>query len=1052
MGIDTTGVLVVSSVDATTGQDSIAVRVKVGSTPGSDHGVVRIEFANSLGSVLVELYQTLDPDVQTNPPTNAIYSWALLGVGSTSYVSDPIKHGSYQWGQEFSIDFTVTPYIRYPARKCASIYQHDRYGLDGLGNTYDWGYYFLSSDTDKTVDVSPYFTNAHVRWTHLPFDGDVTVGVTVNGEEHTLTAAHTAMTDITRPTFEVRDMLGGGPGAVFEPKSNEFDETGNGNWTKTVESLRVMDSLLSFDDYTNEQTDGPKIYRTVASGNTITMWSNADSAHIGGDYAPDDNIELQAKFVGADGSELPDSLTVSAYSAPGQPPSAGDDWESMPILEDLTFSAPGTYTRALRHYDIEVNWMAADDEAIQPDDGDLTCGIAAVVTPGSLDDADLDMSAWRYPLPLPLTDAAWYWLYWYKSRAAYLIDACTSTTGWTAGGGGSVSVDAGKLKLAGSANKTLAKTFAMSDPYAAGDASFATCRYLTATFTGGGDATLDIGTKQWDFTATGTVTFDLCNPSNASGADECESRFGSTESAWGWGVEPGDSEVVFTFTTASDVTVDTLLLDATRGGATRNIQLDHTWQHEALHEVDGYGTKRRGVLVLVDGKAVLDEPIGEVEDVSGGARDLPDAYTFNAVVGGIEARLGLDGNDAGPLTFARGTAASPPAASADETDYGFTYGFRHFQNEREAHHIKPLVSSYPDDEEIVLPAHFWADRIQFGPGACSPITTHKVFGGNISGLVCDHSPAAPAANVSVTCKQESTTTGTARTNEVGFYNGPLHHRANTQRAELTADASVYGEDETMFHGRRMRVCLEGEDSAADAPDCWIDPLNGRMYIAYQAADDIAVMRSWSYGKTTSEPRMVGEPPAHSKAGVDYAVADVVAFGGGYYRCKVAYTSAVTDDAPDADSTHWAAVTFAPKLAPCVCGQYDELRSVDIYWSDGTDTLRAHSSDGFASARIYYVALTGVDYVRALAHPERPGFVMLCGYDSANSKVVAARSFDGGLTVGTPVDVCTTAADTAMGLALAPNELNTWVITLKKTDGTVVSYWSHDSGLTWAAAA
>lgn len=935
-------------------------------------------------------------------------SGAATGGWGTPKPANPTLRVPYVYA---SVAITPTIEFRYPVRKRADIYSHSRYGLDGLGNTFDWGHYFLS--LERTIDVSPYFRDVQINQCYWPWDGDATAKVTCLGttKQATVTAGFNTAGQFLEPANVGATVL-----LDYQPWDGYY-HNGAGNLSAIIDLLH-LGQAPGFETYSDSQDidlGWANHYQSTvaASGGRITVTGNTELLRVQGYYAAADVVSLTADFQAADGKALPDGLTVAAYSPPGQPPSVGDDWYSMPYLTDISFTGPGSYTDTCCHYDLACWGDEGTTFDVEAADGDRTAAIACAISPGDLLAAELEPAAWRYPLPIPVTEARWIPLGYYPIPEIIVFDDGTHAAEWTAGGGGTLSQTGAGMKLTGASGKTMSRVLG------ADDVSVRSCRWLvlkiTAPATGTG--TFEACGHTWDFDladadASGQIFLDTCAPGDASGNDTTETRYDTT--GWGWGLFL-PTTFVLTFNTADDVVVRSLGLDGSRGSGNQ-----YHLMSEVVGRIPGYGDERRGIWFAQDGHVILDESIGTVSeavdnDPDPPTRDLPLPYTIQGVYDEIteEISASTDVYARGPWLVFDNDMNAPAVArmavhtqylgrnedgTADDESQDFYYGVQWWNNGREAFNFAPVVEHTAGATYLEQRAHAWADRIEFAPGTASAITTRKIFGGRLTGLVCDASTqrGVPEAGVTVT---STGNTYSLTTDADGFFISPHLYQTGDHSAELTADALVTDSVTTMHHGRRARICLPGVAVVSSGLDLLIDELTGIGAVAYVTDEgQLLVQRTFSMGRQWEAPRVISATsPSH----------------------------------------------------PClIVNSVGMKREWGLAWVESGTVYLGWTTDGYLSLTGEATTLTDVSHVRAVVHPVS-GVMLVAGYDTVEGEIVCARSFDLGATLSAAVTVAS-CDEQAFGLTPAPDALNRWVISYKGASS-VETCWSTDNGLSWQAA-
>jgi hypothetical protein len=197
------------------------------------------------------------------------------------------------------------------------------------------------------------------------------------------------------------------------------------------------------------------------------------------------------------------------------------------------------------------------------------------------------------------------------------------------------------------------------------------------------------------------------------------------------------------------------------------------------------------------------------------------------------------------------------------------------------------------------------------------------------------------------------------------------------------------------------LTLVGQFPFVTAKECdlHIEPLTGIGHVAYiDASDNLKVVRTFDHGITFSGAQTVASGVASS---------------------------------------------------PCVFHRGDPRWLWGLIWNEGTAVKRAWSSDGFANFEAATI-MTGITHARTKIHP-LTGIMMIVGWRDADDSIVAARSFDHGVTISTPV-VVVAAPEQSFGLDVAPTQKLTWCITCVDADAVMKTYWSTDAGLHWSEAA
>ena len=944
-----------------------------------------------------------EPRLELRPTEN---DWIILKSRSpVRTATHPDKFGNpwrYWWAiQPITVKFELS----YPMRKMATIHSHDRYGLDDEANVYNWGSYFLSNNLERTIDTSPYYRDCRTDWIYWPWDGPAMAKVTVNGQSRSvsLDAGFDAQHVFNQPKIIANRV------AVSMQTAQGFDTA------EAITGLRHFGQSPQFENETGILLDGANPQRKIAdvsiSGDQIRVttipyqsgyvWPGDTSIALA--FTVADHVSIQADTLNAVGQALQTPLTVTSYEAPGQPPSGTDGWYSMPTLAGISFAAPGGYSEIVRQYYCEMIGPA-NTLTFEPTAGQRTTAIGLAYSLASLATAELEVSAWRFPLCIPMTEARWTWLVYNIIDENIVIDPCTSTADWSTSGGASISISSGLL-VQGPSGKAIAKTYDMPN------ASFDACRYMRLTFDTGAarPCTVNVNGKRWDVEANGAVVIDLCMPHNMTGNDTQETRL-TGDTGWSFGVK-SPATVALTFDFAGDVKLLSVGLD---GETCKDEQL--VYQQEVIGDLPGYGEERRGLWMQVDGKLVFDEVIGKVEAqvIDPGppeivTRNLPTPYPIQAVVDALYVRIGAF-TAVGPITvfdndrsesvmkrpnqhsqYLTWDADGQPIPTATNDYYT---GAQYWHNGREAFNLLPMQRRQNGADAYSLEAWAWADRIEFGPGTCRALTHRKMFGGTIQGLLSgdDFKPIIGGA-VEIS---KDAMSYIVQADQTGFYSSRHLDKPGDWRSELASNALIYEEYDPIHHGRRARASFAGKAMASEAgSDLLVHPLTGEVFLASATAEGLLLVRSsMDGGRSWSAPNSV-------------------------------------DGASGASQ-------------PCLFSVPDFLGSIGLAWVEPGNIRLAFSSDGFDSRSSIKDIVSGGSHVRAKVN-QLTGVTIVAWWSNGN--IVAAPSYDGGRTLEPPVSVAT-APEAPFGLDTVPDNLGSWAIVYLDSGGTPVTNYSSDDGATW----
>jgi len=477
--------------------------------------------------------------------------------------------------------------------------------------------------------------------------------------------------------------------------------------------------------------------------------------------------------------------------------------------------------------------------------------------------------------------------------------------------------------------------------------------------------------------------------------------------------------------TPTDFLVDVVAVKGRSGSDTTQIDVANTGWAGGLHAVtalalDNLRNGKTYHFGLVKGKRIAESAGGFTQvEVSNdafigaerGASDVTDSYTTGKclalIVDGIYAVYGdQDTMDVGWLSPDVTTQKGLVSMGFNEAPSGWKQA-----GEVNSYHLRPgIYSSY---QTVIVPAYMRAAQVWLPCclNASPTLTTRKLLRGMIRVLLVNED-ATLARGCLVTIEQRYTPGGavvwstTRQTDPLGcLILGPYqqgiddHQNYYTVKAQQADDSWVSAQVEVR-NRNVTQVTLVGdfERESITETDLLIDELTGVGVLAYIDSEWLKVERTFDHGAT-------------------FGAAETVS----------------------TDAEH-----------PCVCLDHAGERHLwGLLWTEGGHTLIARSTDGFANYEDDTL-LSGVTHTRAVVHP-LSGVMLIAGYDSATGKIVAARSFDFGATVSTPVDVVA-ASEQAIGLTYAPTDRNTWCLSYVDGSGDHYVMWSTDNGLTWSAAA
>lgn len=321
-------------------------------------------------------------------------------------------------------------------------------------------------------------------------------------------------------------------------------------------------------------------------------------------------------------------------------------------------------------------------------------------------------------------------------------------------------------------------------------------------------------------------------------------------------------------------------------------------------------------------------------------------------------------------------------------------------------HVGQVWCDVNDYNNVTAHARLMTDELimPISGGPCNWLTIRKRFRGRTIIRVVDATRHYVKRKIRVYGGEDAHEVDeTLMTNEVGVALSPAITQLDECHVEvLDSDPAITGSVtvRNRYLGLiTLKAALAEEPVVGEDTDIYIDQLTGEGMLAYTTADgNLCCQRTYDAGAT--------------------------------------YTDSVT-----------LTNTVSPQR-PCVILRPDWMWAWGIMWSEGTDARLAWSVDGFKSFDVGTI-MTGVSNVRAAVHP-MTSVMLVAGWSEDSGGIVAARSYDYGETLSTPVLVAE-APEQAFGLTFAPTGLQTWCITCRNEQGDVRTYWSNDDGITWMLA-
>lgn len=420
----------------------------------------------------------------------------------------------------------------------------------------------------------------------------------------------------------------------------------------------------------------------------------------------------------------------------------------------LTLEGAGTWTGKGKSYRAQVNgFVNAPFEAFEVMDEKLdTIGNPAfgfVYDSADMESGGVSGDAWRCPLRIPATAATWD-----AAKLDLRLNAPKpAQPEWAPGPDTTISNHYVSGLSTVSASATLPAAWMIQD--------YRWLMLRMAQSTSGQNVTLSIGGKSWTQPlppSQADVTFDLCNPANATGYDAMSTvhEAKTPPTGWGWGV---DGEVVLTVTSDAPFWLWSIDLDATEAsglllvGETLPRWIDAfkigdiTLNPGKAYEETITTYAARGLIYLHDGRIVLDEELGLTAS----------GFTMSAVGPEYRAWMVLNISDvvrAANIRQENSAAASvvlledlKPARffvrSGWDGNFEWVDHADFFNGQAEAYHLRPNRTTPTND--VTVKADYCVDRVVPGVGASWIFTSYKWLGGGLHGLTVVDDVAKSAA-------------------------------------------------------------------------------------------------------------------------------------------------------------------------------------------------------------------------------------------------------------------------------------------------------------------
>ena len=772
-------------------------------------------------------------------------------------------------GPDRPTDITVKMTAEYEMRLCADCKEYTRF--DYLGN--HWGPRPRADHAEDDIDLRPYLS-ADVGWyAWLPTAG-AKVTLTVDSSSVNGQASFVWQPPPQAPCGFVE-------GAVADMKyinAAEYNE--EGCW---IEGLHFGVAP----DFTPESIDsGPPppaepYARTIVTAERVELRPkragvNILDAEVYMTYVPPLDLSLTTLAQNAAGlSFSTGAFALTPLDGPEQSSGNTDTLVAteFPVGTPIDLHAPGSLTGHAKYYQFTTagaplvggyqytsGTLATRTVGEISEDGTLALGFVYSTT--GLEALEMDGDAWRCPIALPADRSKWL-AFQLHYDPEYLLPGLTSTSGWTAGAGTTLTYDGG-IKLAGTTTISAKRKFDHTG-------GFRGERYLklrvksTTAGVSGVFRALGSPAKSWAFTCGPAgvwtdIEIDTCIPDDCSGIDYSHTRAereyaagvsSYSQGGWGWGLDAWDigasnQELEFEFTTDGPVWIQSIT--AFRKSDKLNwIAVNPAVGLDVDFRIDDDGDlerwEQRGFLVSGEGRIVMDARAGVVT-ASDTFPDSVRADTLNQ----IWSRATTEWRQATAyrcgLTWLENTADPAVTGSAPTTVSGFVYYSANafFNNSRDAFHLYPEFRESTSDATPIY-AEYAVDRIRLHAftgtnGGVNALHALRLHGPGVQGIGAAAGKAQAGATIEV---QKTTVADHDTTRADGSYRMPRDASCITDDGEWRVvpegNTANYGTVVDPMHAIMHRVCLS-PDVGTGANISMAESIIGRVYRVFDGAGGV----------------------------------------------------------------------------------------------------------------------------------------------------------------------------------------------------------------------